>query len=294
MARAEQIAEELRMRIVTGRLHPGEAVPSTRAIMRDHNVAMATASRVLSLLQADGLIESVPGRGSVVLKPGGDDPAVLTAEGVVRVAICIADAESLSALSMRRLAAALEIPTMSVYRYVPSREELEIAMLDAVMGEIRVPSPSGNWRDDLEAAARALRTAMVEHPWFAGALSLTRPVLMPNAVPLTESILESLRTAGLGPVEAFTDYLCLLNLIRGLGLSVEPELIDRAETGLTNDEWMDTQIADLRRMAPPEEFPNMNQIIKVGYPYDQDVLFETGLRRFLDGLSSDLHGELLG
>lgn len=288
MGRAEQIAEVLRMRIMTGQLHPGDPVPSTRAIMRDHNVAMATASRVLSLLQADGLVESKRGRGSVVRPTGGEDPAVLTAAGVVRVAIGIADAESLSALSMRRLAAALEIPTMSVYRYVPSRDELEFAMMDAVMGEIELPVRSGNWRTDLEAAARALRSAMVKHPWLAGALSLTRPALMPNAVPLTESMLESLRIAGLGPVQAFTDYLCLLNLIRGLGLSAEPELADQAETGLTNDEWMDTQIADLRRMAPSADFPNISAIINFGYPYNQDVLFETGLRRFLDGLSADL------
>ncbi|MFD4369686.1 TetR/AcrR family transcriptional regulator C-terminal domain-containing protein [Rhodococcus sp. NPDC058521] len=286
MARAEEIAEILRLRIATGRLGPGDAVPSTRAIMRDHNVAMATASRVLSILQDAGLIESKPGRGSVVLKPDGSNPATLTTEGVVEVAISIADAESLTAVSMRRLAAALEIPTMAVYRYVPSREDLELAMLDRVMGEIALPDASDDWRGDLTAAANAMWRVMVEHPWFAGALSLTRPAEMPNAMALSEFMLGSLHRAGLEPVQAFTDYLCLLNLIRGLGSTLEPELADRAETGLTNDEWMDTRTSELRRIAPASGFPNLNRIIEVGYPYDPDTLLESGVRRFIDGISA--------
>ncbi|NLG46727.1 GntR family transcriptional regulator [Gordonia sp. (in: high G+C Gram-positive bacteria)] len=290
MTRAEQIAGEYRRRIVSGRLRVGDAVPSTRAIMRDHGVAMATASRVLAILQDDGLVESTPGRGSVVRAPDGADPAVLTRDGVVGVAVRIADAESLSGVSMRRLAAALEIPTMAVYRYVPSRDDLELAMLDRVMGEIVLPPASGVWRADLEAAARALWQSMVQHPWFAGALSMTRPAAIPNAMVLSEAMLGSLHAATGDPVQSFTDYLCLLHLIRGVGLTLETELADRAATGLTNDEWMDTRIGDLRRVAPGERFPTMKKIIDTGYPYDPDVLFESGLRRFLDGVAASAGG----
>lgn len=284
MTRAEQIAEVLRLKIATGALRPGDAVPSTRAIMRDHNVAMATASRVLALLQDAKLIESKRGRGSVVLAPDGADPAVLTADGVIDTAIIIADAESLSAVSMRRLAAALEIPTMAIYRYVPSREDLELAMLDRVMGEIDLPHATGDWRVDLESAVLSMWRAMVQHPWFAGALSLTRPAEIPNAMQLSEFMLGALHAAGLDPVQAFTDYLCLLNLVRGLGSTLEPELGDRAQTGLTNDEWMDSRIGELRRLAPREKFPNLNRIIEDGYSYDPDNLLESGVRRFIDGI----------
>ncbi|MBS4104865.1 GntR family transcriptional regulator, partial [Tsukamurella paurometabola] len=48
MTRAEEVAALLRERIASGRLRPGDRAPSTRAIMRDHGVAMATASKVLS------------------------------------------------------------------------------------------------------------------------------------------------------------------------------------------------------------------------------------------------------
>lgn len=285
MSRVEQIADEIRHRIATGKLRPGEAVPSTRAIMRDHNVAMATASRVLSLLQDEGLVESTPGRGTVVLAPRGADPAVLTADGVVRVAIEIADAESLSSVSMRRLGAALGIPTMAVYRYVPSRGELETAMLDAVLGEVVPPPPSGSWRTDLEGVVGAFWDVMVRHPWLAGALSMTRPAALPNAMAMSERMLAGLVEVVGDPVQAFTDYLTILHFVRGVGLTLELELADLAETGLTNDEWVDTRLGDLRRVTPPDQFPTMNKIMAVGYPYDADVLFRSGLTRLLDGLA---------
>ncbi|MBM7366481.1 TetR/AcrR family transcriptional regulator C-terminal domain-containing protein [Gordonia hydrophobica] len=286
MSRAEQIAEEIRHRIVTGMLRPGDVVPSTRAIMRDHNVAMATASRVLALLQDEGLVEATPGRGTVVLAPAGADPAVLTADGVVGVAVQIADAESLAGVSMRRLGAALGIPTMAVYRYVPSRDDLESAMLDRVLGEVAVPSPSGAWRTDLEGAVGALWQVMVRHPWLAGALSMTRPAALPSAMAMSERMLACLVEAVGDPVQAFTDYLTVLHFVRGVGLTLELELSDLAETGLTNDEWVDTRLSDLRRVAPPEQFPTMNAIMAAGYPYDADVLFESGLRVLLDGLAA--------
>jgi DNA-binding transcriptional regulator YhcF (GntR family) len=288
MNRAEEIADALRERIVTGQLMPGDAIPSTRAIMRDHNVAMATASRVLAVLQDDGLITSIPGRGSEVRSSDGPVRAALTRDGVVQAAVSIADAEGLAAVSMRRLAAFLEIPTMSVYRYVPSRDDLEFLMLDQVMGEMDLPPVAGDWRIDLRGACRVMWQTMTRHPWFAGALSMTRPASMPNAMPVAERMLGSLCGAGLDPVQAFTDYLCLLNLIRGLGSTLEPELSDRAETGVTNDEWMDTRAAELRRIAPPDRFPTMAAIMDVGYPYDVDVLVESGIERFLDGIGARL------
>lgn len=288
MSRAEEVAAVLRERIATGRLRPGDRAPSTRAIMRDHGVAMATASRVLALLRADGLVDSRPGSGSVVLAPDRPRAPELTAEDVIAAAIAIADAESLPAVSMRRLAAALEIPTMAVYRYVPSSEELQTAMLDRVLAALELPPRTGAWRTDVEGVLRGLWAAMLAHPWLAAAMSMTRPAVMPGAMPMSERLLASLRAAGLAPREAFTEYLCLLNLVRGLGATIEPELADRAATGLTEDEWVDTRLDDLRAVAPPDRFPVMAEMLHTEYPYDADVLLGTALTRYLDGLEAGL------
>ena len=285
MNRAEEIAAQLRVRIESGRLRPGDRAPSTRAIMRDHSVAMGTATRVLALLQADGLIDSAPGRGSVVRTPD-QSPAALTTADVLRVAIEIADSESLTAVTMRRLSGALGIPTMAVYRYVHGKEHLHNGMLDHVFGELELPTSSGDWRRDIEAALRAVWDSMVTHPWLAGALSMTRPGVVPNAMPVTERILAALCTAGLPDSAAFTEYLCLLTMIRGLGMTIEPELAARAETGVTEDEWIDEQLDAFRAAAPSEQFPVMARLLHSEYPYDTNALFRNATTRYLDGLAT--------
>lgn len=61
-----RIAAELRRRIETGELRPGDRVPSTRAITAEWGVAMATATKVLTALREAGLVRAVRGVGTVV------------------------------------------------------------------------------------------------------------------------------------------------------------------------------------------------------------------------------------
>ncbi|MFD5462445.1 TetR/AcrR family transcriptional regulator C-terminal domain-containing protein [Kitasatospora sp. NPDC127059] len=63
---SERITDELRRRIAAGELKPGARVPSTRRIMREWGVAMATATKVLNRLREEGLVRAVPGVGTVV------------------------------------------------------------------------------------------------------------------------------------------------------------------------------------------------------------------------------------
>ncbi|MBD0691829.1 hypothetical protein BG452_09650 [Streptomyces sp. CBMA123] len=66
---SERIAGELRRRIAAGELKPGARVPSTRRIMQEWGVAMATATKVLNRLREEGLVRAVPGVGTVVAAP---------------------------------------------------------------------------------------------------------------------------------------------------------------------------------------------------------------------------------
>jgi AcrR family transcriptional regulator len=62
----QEIAAEIRRQIGTGKLKPGDRIPSTRALVRDHGIAMATATKALTALQQEGLVHSLPGVGTVV------------------------------------------------------------------------------------------------------------------------------------------------------------------------------------------------------------------------------------
>ncbi|MGA8113236.1 MAG: GntR family transcriptional regulator, partial [Actinocatenispora sp.] len=158
----ERIVADLRARIEGGELAPGARVPSTRQLIAEYGVAMATASKALSALRQAGLVHPVRGVGTVVAgpdpvaRPGSGTPGPDTGaahrpgvgrDDLVRAAIALADAEGLAGLSMRRIATRLGIATMSVYRHVQGRDELVVLMLDRAIGEHPLPAdPPPGWR----------------------------------------------------------------------------------------------------------------------------------------------------
>lgn len=61
-----QIAERIRQDIESGALADGATIPSAREITATWGVALATATKVHARLRAEGLIEAVPGVGTIV------------------------------------------------------------------------------------------------------------------------------------------------------------------------------------------------------------------------------------
>ena len=66
MLKCHAIADSIRLRINGGLLAPGDTIPSYRDLMREHGVALGTVRQAIAHLQAEGLLESLVGRGSVV------------------------------------------------------------------------------------------------------------------------------------------------------------------------------------------------------------------------------------
>ncbi|MFJ3928103.1 TetR/AcrR family transcriptional regulator [Streptomyces sp. NPDC090022] len=87
-------------------------------------------------------------------------------DSIVAEAVRIADAEGIEAVSMRRVAAGIGAGTMSLYNYVPRKEDLYELMVDAVGGEYDLAAPTGDWRADLLGVARQGRALMHRHPWL--------------------------------------------------------------------------------------------------------------------------------
>ena len=65
----ETIAGELREKIMTGELKPGDQLPTIVQLAAQHTVAAGTAHRAMALLQAEGLIGAQRGKRAVVLPP---------------------------------------------------------------------------------------------------------------------------------------------------------------------------------------------------------------------------------
>jgi AcrR family transcriptional regulator len=115
-------------------------------------------------------------------------PARHTRAEITAVALGVADAEGLEAVSMRRVAADLGTGAASLYRYVETRDELLDLMTDATAAEYELAAPSADWLADLVALGEQARAILRRHPWLA-ALTQTRPVIGPNGVAVIEHFL---------------------------------------------------------------------------------------------------------
>jgi len=59
---------------------------------------------------------------------------------VIQVALDVADAEGVEAVTMRRLAEGLHVHPTSLYNHVPTKEAILDGMADALIGEAGFPS----------------------------------------------------------------------------------------------------------------------------------------------------------
>ncbi len=102
---------------------------------------------------------------------GGTRKPRFTHDDVRAAAVRIADAEGLDALSMRRLATELGAPTMTLYYYVRTKDELLSLIQDAVMAEVTFPVDvvfPDDWKEAIIAVATRSRDVLLRHPWVSG------------------------------------------------------------------------------------------------------------------------------
>ena len=128
--------------------------------------------------------------------------APLSEDAVVEAALAILKSEGPEAVTMRRVAAALDTGAASLYVWVAGREGLLRAMLDRVTATIvlEAPDPS-RWRAQLHSLLARTHRALVDHPGIA-AMTLADPPVTDAVLLLTENMLGILLAGGLDPQDA--------------------------------------------------------------------------------------------
>jgi AcrR family transcriptional regulator len=116
------------------------------------------------------------------VEPGARRPRY-TRDEIAKTALRIADREGFDALSMRRIAAALDAGTMTLYHYVRTKDELLTLVLDEIMGEVVIPDDDdipSDWRAALHMIAERSRASLQRHPWILDMID--DPPIGPNSV----------------------------------------------------------------------------------------------------------------
>lgn len=62
----EQITEQMKQAILSGKLKPGDALPSIRSLAKDLKISVMTTKRAYQDLERDGFIVTFAGKGSFV------------------------------------------------------------------------------------------------------------------------------------------------------------------------------------------------------------------------------------
>jgi len=206
----------------------------------------------------------------------------LTRKRILRAAMIQADRGGLEELTMRKLADALHVAPMALYRHVANRDDLIDAMIDLVFSEIEVPSPEVDWRTAMRRRGISLRDALLRHRWATGLMeSRARPG--PANLGHHDAVLGNLRASGFSLELAAHAYSALDSYIYGFALT-KMNLPFDASTDMS-------EMADrMLEPFPAGAYPHLVEFIadhamKPGYDYGSE--FEYGLDLVLDGLERE-------
>ena len=203
----------------------------------------------------------------------------LSRERVLRAAVELADREGLESLTMRRLADELGAGAMSLYHYVPNKEELIDGMIGIVFEEIEPPGLDVDWKTALRRRASSTRAALRRHRWAVGLME-GRAHTEPASVVLHNAVLGCLREAGFSIAETVQAYSVQDAYIYGFALQEKALPFEDAEESAA--------VADAQQLeALAAQFPYLAEVVaghvaKVGYDFDE--AFEYGLELILEGL----------
>ncbi len=199
----------------------------------------------------------------------------------MRAAIQLADADGLDAVSLRKVATALDVRPMRLYGYIAGKAELLDLMVDAAYAEIR-PDGAG-WREVLRSLAEATRHAAHEHEWLADLLG-GRPQLGPHALASGETVMAALGDVDL---DAVMPVVAAVNayVIGAVRREIAERRAERA-TGMDEKRWQAALGPYLERTLATGRFPALSTVVRDAAHLDADHTFRIGLDFLLDGIEA--------
>ncbi|KUN87245.1 TetR/AcrR family transcriptional regulator C-terminal domain-containing protein [Streptomyces griseoruber] len=216
---------------------------------------------------------------------GTQQRAPLSRKRVLDTAVALADEGGVDALSMRRIAQALGVVPMALYKHVAHKNELLDGMIDALVGEIDPPSADADWKTAVRRRVLSARRMLLRHPWAPAVIEArmkARATPTPAVLAYLDSMIGIFRAGGF-PVDLVHHAMHVMGS-RLLGFSQEL-FEDRTDRAPDPD------------APPPEEmaarYPHLTELARavahdeesvVGSGCDDQAEFEFALDLTLDGL----------
>lgn len=195
----------------------------------------------------------------------------LSTQAIVDTAIAIADVDGLDAVSIRRVAAVLEVRPMSLYTHIASKDELLALMANELIGTAIVEETlPDDWREALSLTSRQTFRMFASHPWLLSLLT-HRPRQGPNAARQARQLARAVESLGLPPDDMWTMLSIVNDYVLGHALRV-------ATTGNTRN------LVDTLSQRDRAELPAVEALARTEETRLAGEVFERGLETVLDGV----------
>jgi AcrR family transcriptional regulator len=196
-----------------------------------------------------------PARGSARKPARGK--ARITVAAIVETAFAIVEAEGFDALTMRRVAAALETGPASLYGHVRNKAELDDLLIGEISSTVRLPVPSpAEWRSQILDVCAQLRDGYLRYPGIARAALAVVPSNL-KTLRINEGMLAILLAGGIAPHTAAWTIDALFLYVSAYCLELSSMRRRRDNTGSDARVLTRTELVERFERLPADSFPNM-------------------------------------
>jgi len=222
-------------------------------------------------------------RAPVATKKPTKGAAGVTADDIVLAAVRICDEGGIDSLTIRRLAADLNIGTMTLYGYFRGKEEILEGVADYVLCRLHVPPVQAQTPVGVATAVgQAFLAMMREHPSVVYLLSSRATMSQQSLKAAMEDVIARLREAGFaGPVAAKV-YALLITYCLGFASYQLPRPWGRADSPNVSEQRR--QRVHFYSSLPLPAFANMVELSESITKMPSDEQFAFGLQCLIEGL----------
>ncbi|MFJ4653761.1 TetR/AcrR family transcriptional regulator [Nocardia sp. NPDC088792] len=208
--------------------------------------------------------------------------ALITVEQVVDTALDVVATEGFEALTMRKLATALDTGPASLYAHVVNKADLDELLIGRLCSELELPEPdAATWRDQIRDVCVQIRDQYLKYPGISRAALAMFPTDL-EIVRVSEGMLAILLAGGIAPQAAAWAVDALLLYVAAYCLEAA---VVRQRSEQDDAAWVLDRDELIRRFTalPVETFPNTTRYapeITAGEGHDR---FDFTLAAMIDG-----------
>ena len=205
----------------------------------------------------------------------------LTKERVLSGALALADDIGVESMTIRKLAASLDVKPMTIYHHVASKDRILDGMVDIVFSEIALPPEDLPWDEAIRIRCRSMRDVLKRH-WWAAPLMESRLAPGHETLRHHDAVLGCLRHGGMS-LQLMAHALALLDSYL-YGFAFE-----EAHLPGGGGEDIIPVAEDLAAFLPPDQYPNLYEFttehVMTQPNYSFGNSFEFGLDLIINALS---------